>query len=89
MPKLKTLSGEEVIKIFSDFGFVIVGQKGSHVKLKRMLNAADNKKKLPRKKRCFFTGRFLTGFEMESLANVSTSGTFLAGRRPSRHSSLS
>ncbi len=35
MPKLKTLSGEDVIKIFESFGFSIAGQKGSHVKLKR------------------------------------------------------
>lgn len=36
MPKLKVLSGEETIKIFYNFGFVVAGQKGSHVKLKRI-----------------------------------------------------
>ena len=38
MPKLKVLSGPEVIKIFSSFGFVVVSQKGSHVKLRRSLS---------------------------------------------------
>lgn len=38
MPNLKILSGDDVIKIFENLGFVIDGQKGSHVKLKRMLN---------------------------------------------------
>ncbi len=36
MPKLKVLSGEEVIKILEHFGFAVAGQKGSHVKLKRI-----------------------------------------------------
>ena len=35
MPKLKILSGEEVIKIFLSFGFIVVAQKGSHIKLGR------------------------------------------------------
>lgn len=34
--KLKSLSGLEVIAIFEDFGFVLVNQTGSHVKLRRM-----------------------------------------------------
>ena len=37
MPKLRVLSGREVIKILSKFGFEVVSQKGSHVKLKRVL----------------------------------------------------
>ena len=35
MPKIKNLSGKEVIKIFEKFGFKKVSQKGSHVKLLR------------------------------------------------------
>lgn len=35
MPKLKVLSGEEVIRIFEKFGFFVLMQKGSHVKLRR------------------------------------------------------
>lgn len=37
MPKLKLLSGKDVVKIFSKFGFITVSQKGSHVKLRRTL----------------------------------------------------
>ena len=35
MPKLRRLSGKEVVGIFGQFGFVVVSQKGSHMKLKR------------------------------------------------------
>lgn len=35
MPKLKTLSGKEVIKILVSFGFDVVSQRGSHVKLRQ------------------------------------------------------
>ena len=37
MPKLRVLSGNEVVKILSKFGFDVVSQKGSHVKLRRVL----------------------------------------------------
>jgi predicted RNA binding protein YcfA (HicA-like mRNA interferase family) len=37
MPMLKALSGKEVIKIFVLFGFIKTAQKGSHVKLARVL----------------------------------------------------
>lgn len=33
MPKLKVLSGQDVIKILSVFGFLVVSQKSSHAKL--------------------------------------------------------
>lgn len=36
MPKLKVVSGKEVIKIFEGFGFNVTAQKGSHIKLKKM-----------------------------------------------------
>jgi len=36
MPKLRVLSGKEVVKILSRFGFEVVSQKGSHVKLRRI-----------------------------------------------------
>ncbi|MDT3738440.1 MAG: type II toxin-antitoxin system HicA family toxin [Candidatus Kapabacteria bacterium] len=35
MPKLKVLSGNDVLKIFFLFGFEIKSQKGSHVKIFR------------------------------------------------------
>ncbi|MGV0025434.1 type II toxin-antitoxin system HicA family toxin [Phormidesmis priestleyi] len=36
MPKLRKLSGTEVIDILSQFGFEVHSQKGSHVKLRRV-----------------------------------------------------
>lgn len=38
MPRLKTLSGKDVVKIFESFNFSVVGQKGSHIKLRRTVN---------------------------------------------------
>ena len=38
MPKLKSLSGEDVIRILSQFGFAISSQRGSHAKLRRVLS---------------------------------------------------
>ena len=38
MPRLKVLSGEDVIRILGSFNFSIVSQKGSHIKLKRIVN---------------------------------------------------
>jgi predicted RNA binding protein YcfA (HicA-like mRNA interferase family) len=36
MPKLKKLSGAELVRILGQFGFVVHSQKGSHLKLRRM-----------------------------------------------------
>lgn len=36
MPKLRHLSGREVIAILRRFGFVVHSQQGSHVKLRRI-----------------------------------------------------
>ncbi|HHP7231190.1 MAG TPA: type II toxin-antitoxin system HicA family toxin [Xenococcaceae cyanobacterium] len=38
MPKLRRLSGVEVIAILKRFGFEIYSQRGSHVKLRRVSN---------------------------------------------------
>ena len=35
--KFKTLSGKDVVSILSSFGFSVTSQKGSHVKLKRIV----------------------------------------------------
>lgn len=37
MPGLKILSGQEVVKIFLVFGFSVAVQKGSHIKLTRII----------------------------------------------------
>lgn len=36
MPKLRHLSGSEVIRILGRFGFTVRSQRGSHVKLRRI-----------------------------------------------------
>ena len=38
MPELKILSGQEIIKIFFAFGFSVAAQRGSHIKLVRILS---------------------------------------------------
>jgi predicted RNA binding protein YcfA (HicA-like mRNA interferase family) len=40
-PKLKRLSGKEVLSILSKFGFTIRSQRGSHVKLRRISSAGE------------------------------------------------
>lgn len=47
MPRLKVLSGEDVIKIFSLFGFMQISQRGSHVKLRRILGSAKQTLTIP------------------------------------------
>jgi len=37
MPKLRVLSGREVLKILRKFGFQEFSQRGSHIKLRRVL----------------------------------------------------
>ena len=41
MPRLRRLSGAEVIRIFARFDFAIQSQKGSHVKLRRVTQAGE------------------------------------------------
>ena len=44
MPKLKVLGGKDLLKIFSDFGFEEIDQRGSHIKIRRFFN--ENKQTL-------------------------------------------
>ena len=37
MPRLRVLSGREVLKILGSFGFLQHSQRGSHVKLRRIV----------------------------------------------------
>lgn len=41
MPRLRRLSGREIISILGRFGFTIHSQKGSHVKLRRTSAQGD------------------------------------------------
>jgi predicted RNA binding protein YcfA (HicA-like mRNA interferase family) len=36
MPRLRRLSGLEVVEILAQFGFQVQSQKGSHIKLRRL-----------------------------------------------------
>jgi len=36
MPKLRPLSGEDLLRIFGLFGFTKISQRGSHLKLRRV-----------------------------------------------------
>jgi predicted RNA binding protein YcfA (HicA-like mRNA interferase family) len=45
MPKLRRLSGSDVVRIFGYFGFLPTSQRGSHIKLRR-INAAGEKQTL-------------------------------------------
>src|SRR6266478_3499717 len=38
MPKPKTLSGGDVVRIFAVFGFEVAAQRGGHIKLRRVLS---------------------------------------------------
>ena len=42
MPKLKRLSGDEVIAIFARLGFAVYSQRGTHVKLRRLVAAGSH-----------------------------------------------
>lgn len=41
MPKLRRLSGDEVIVILSRFGFEVHSQRGSHAKLRRSASTGE------------------------------------------------
>jgi predicted RNA binding protein YcfA (HicA-like mRNA interferase family) len=41
MPKLKILSGKDIIRIFIIYVFEILSQKGSHVKLSRKIDKTN------------------------------------------------
>lgn len=48
MGGLKRLSGDDVIRIFLSAGFVVHGQKGSHVKLRRIAAGEAQTLTIPR-----------------------------------------
>lgn len=50
MPKLKKMSGQDVIKVFIALGFLIYKQKGSHVKLRRLINGNKETLTIPNHK---------------------------------------
>ena len=50
MPRLKVLSGENVIKILESFNFAIISQRGSHVKLRRTIKKNNQTLTIPNHK---------------------------------------
>ena len=42
MPRLRVLSGREVLKILGEFGFQDFAQRGSHIKLRRTVSGGRN-----------------------------------------------
>ena len=38
MPRLRRLAGAEVVRILGQFGFAVYSQRGSHIKLRRVLS---------------------------------------------------
>ena len=44
---MRVLSGKDVIAILSSFSFFVVGQKGSHVKLRREINGTRQSLTVP------------------------------------------
>jgi len=47
MPRLKVLSAEDVVKILGSFSFFILSQKGSHIKLRRVINQTNQTLTIP------------------------------------------
>jgi predicted RNA binding protein YcfA (HicA-like mRNA interferase family) len=41
MPRLRVLSGPEVVRILAGFGFQQVSQRGSHIKLQRLTGSGE------------------------------------------------
>lgn len=38
MPKPRVLHGQDIVRIFESFGFSIINQRGSHIKLRRVVD---------------------------------------------------
>ncbi len=50
MPRIKKLSGKEIISIFQEFGFEMINQKGSHIKLRRIRDGRKQTLTIPNHK---------------------------------------
>jgi len=47
MPKLRDISGKKLVRVFEDFGFEIVKQKGSHIKMTRFFDGSKQTLVIP------------------------------------------
>lgn len=43
MPKLRGLSASDVVSILQHFGFFILKQRGSHIKMRRLTQAGEKR----------------------------------------------
>lgn len=50
MPKLPSLSGDEVIKCFEKLGYHIIRQRGSHVRLRHKVDKSKKPLTIPKHK---------------------------------------
>ena len=50
MPKIRQLSGKDIITIFAKFGFSVATQRGSHVKLSRKVENRTQSLTIPNHK---------------------------------------
>ena len=50
MPKLRVLSGADIIRILELFGFVVISQRGSHIKLSRLVTGSKQTLTVPNHK---------------------------------------
>lgn len=50
MSGLRVLSAKKIINIFSEFGFKVIGQKGSHIKLNRDFGGVNQSLVIPNHK---------------------------------------
>ena len=46
--KLRKLSGHDLVATFEQFGFTVISQKGSHIKMRRMLISGTETLLIPR-----------------------------------------
>jgi predicted RNA binding protein YcfA (HicA-like mRNA interferase family) len=51
MPRLRQLSGSDIVAILAQFGFTIHSQKGSHIKLRRVSETGNETLIIPNHKR--------------------------------------
>jgi len=47
MLKLRDISGKKLVKVFESFGFAVVKQKGSHIKMTRFFGASTQTLVIP------------------------------------------
>ncbi|MFZ2521931.1 MAG: type II toxin-antitoxin system HicA family toxin [Minisyncoccia bacterium] len=47
MPRLRDISGKQMVRIFQTLGFVVLSQKGSHIKMSRVQGGKEQTLVIP------------------------------------------